>query len=88
MVTEQQVLYLTYLKDTYGQDLKAFMQLQLSQHALAVVDDTISFGLLPQTTPGFYEEFAKAGGDADYLQFAVQCFLQVRQELLNTVKAT
>lgn len=84
MVTEQQVLYLNYLKSMYGKDLKAFMIQSLTNHAIPVAHDSMATNLLPQIVPDFYTEFEKAGGDSDYLQFAVQVFLQVRTELLNS----
>lgn len=83
MVTTQQVLYIEFLKNTYGKDLKEAMLNQLTPHAEAVLNESIHFGLLPQTEIDFYTAFEKKGGDSDYLQFATQVFLQVRQQLLQ-----
>ena len=83
MVTEQQVLYLTYLKNTYGHDLKQAMYAGLTQHCHPVANDTTMFGLSPQSVPDFYKQFEEQGGDSDYLQYATQCFLEVRQEILR-----
>lgn len=78
-----QVDFINYLKNTYGKDLKQAMFNQLTGHCHTVAQETLLFGLEPQTIPNFYKAFDDAGGDSDYLQYAVQCFLEVRHEILK-----
>lgn len=83
MIVWYQVDFIEYLKTTYGDKLKEAMYAHLSNFCHIVANETAMFGLEPQTIPNYYAEFKKAGGDPDYLQYAVQCFLEVRQTILR-----
>lgn len=83
MIAWYQVDFINYLKNTYGDKLKEAMGANLSPACHAVANETTVFGLEPQIIPNFYKEFEEAGGDSDYLQYAVQCFLEIRQAILR-----
>lgn len=82
MVTEQQVRYLDYLKETYGQDLKGHMIANMGQMSQITAQESL-LGLAPQQDPKFYDEFKKIGGDSEYLKFAIKCFLEVRKDVFG-----
>lgn len=82
--TIQQVLYLNYLKEEYGNQLKASMIAgitanQVNQNtAQQTAMKTLFGGLVMEQDPNFYSDYEKLGGDVEYLKFAVECFKEIR----------
>ena len=82
--TIQQVLYLNYLKEEYGSQLKASMIAgiaanQVNQNtAQQTAMNTLFGGLVMERDPNFYSDYEKLGGDVEYLKFAVECFKEIR----------
>lgn len=81
------VLFVNYLKETYGQDLQGAMiagiQASRTNAPGEVAMSTIMNGLIMEQVPNFYSEFESIGGDADYLRYAVECFKQVRSLIVQ-----
>lgn len=86
MVSENQVLWLNWLKEEFGHQLKEAMISSIvsspANQAQAMQTATQSLmqgGLVTEKQPAaFYQAFSKIGGDVEYLKYATQCFKEVR----------
>ena len=86
MVSDNQVLWLNYLKEEYGHQLKEAMIASISSSQINQISASqtaatslIMGGLITERQPTeFYEAFQKAGGDVEYLKYATQCFKEIR----------
>ena len=77
--------WINSVRDSYGDSIEAVMTahcMAKQNNAGAVFHNTATFGIL-SLDPEFLTDFAKEGGDVQYLEKATQTFLNVRSKVFG-----
>ena len=77
--------WINSVRDSYGDSIEAVMTAHCianQNSAGAVFHNTATFGIL-SLDPEFLTDFAKEGGDVQYLEKATQTFLNVRSKVFG-----
>lgn len=77
--------WINSVRDSYGDSIEAVMTAHYianQNNAGVVFHNTVIFGIL-SLDPEFLTDFAKEGGDVQYLEKATQAFLNVRSKVFG-----